>query len=278
MVINSDNVEVFMTNIEQFFRSNFDFDKLILSANEIVRMTKDEFVNRLTLFAGDDKSNEKKEKLDVLRIKLATHVITKLELKKNIMVQNRNKCSKMALDIWYLINSIVDEKPSNECIEILTKAKGYGLDQTFNEINVLENSNDGKKVLDAVFDIVRNLEESNKKILKAIESLTIENNQLRTKIDHLSKFKNFNILNSDNFGQVNQEGMSSTCTNSGVESLNEQNNTFSFVVKNGTPYYTQGNKSNSKIVVGSKQLSKLAAAFTIFDYFTSNWPNKTTQE
>ncbi|CAF1029573.1 unnamed protein product [Brachionus calyciflorus] len=62
-------------------------------------------------------------------------------------------------------------------------------------------------------------------------------------------------MRNDNFGQVNQEGISSTCKNSGVESLNEDNNSFSFV-----------------------HLSKLAGAFTIFDYFTSNWPNKTTQE
>ncbi|CAF0726997.1 unnamed protein product [Brachionus calyciflorus] len=119
----------------------------------------------------------------------------------------------------------------------------------------------------------------------------------------------------NNYGQVNQEGMSSICSNSGIERLNEQNNTFSFVqlsklasaftifdyftsnwpnkttqedvvqhvsefatleeIKELTPKRI---KSNSKIVVGPKQLSKLASAFTIFDYFTSNWPNKTTQE
>ena len=55
----SPNVQAFMTNIELFFRSNIVLKLLLTAANEIVKLPKDKFVNKLTLHDGFDIINEK---------------------------------------------------------------------------------------------------------------------------------------------------------------------------------------------------------------------------
>ncbi|CAF1088091.1 unnamed protein product [Brachionus calyciflorus] len=171
----------------------------------------------------------------------------------------------MAQDIWFLINSLIEGKPLNDSLEILTKSKNSANDITLNETILLDS----------------NLEETNKKILKKVESLAIENNQLENKIDQLSCFKNFTVLNSD----FNNENASSCQTSLELDAnsstMVENSNyrkLYNAVLKEGRPSSVQSNKKIPKIIVGSKQSSNLVGAFSIFDYFTSNWPNNITEK
>ncbi|CAF0941734.1 unnamed protein product [Brachionus calyciflorus] len=56
----------------------------------------------------------------------------KFQIKKDIQIQNRTKIKPMATDIWFLLNSFVDDRLNPECNEITILTKKHnsnGLNQ-----------------------------------------------------------------------------------------------------------------------------------------------------
>ncbi|CAF1109384.1 unnamed protein product [Brachionus calyciflorus] len=194
-----------MTEAENFFQSNFDLDVLIANVRDLARYTKDEFINRLTSVVGDESKNKgKKESLNLLRLQLAFRVLTKFQVKKDIQIQNRTKVKQMATDIWFLLNSYVDDRLNTECNEIIVstnKIKNNNLNTTSNS-NDLESLNvdvnaDLKQIVLNMHKEISDLKESNSKILDVVTTLKGENDRLKKFFENCTIFKNFNLFNND---------------------------------------------------------------------------------
>ena len=174
-----------LTDVEKFFQSNFDFELLLSNSKDLVRFTKDDFINRLTANVGDEAKNKaKKDSLNLLRLQLAFRVLTKFQVKKDIQIKNLTKAKHMANDIcandiWILLNSFVDEKLSGECNEIVfqnSKVKKDNLnatnDMTYvntNDLSIVDDSNsDLRQILVRMQKEMTELKESNLKILETV--------------------------------------------------------------------------------------------------------------
>ena len=190
-----------MSCLEQFYRSNFDYHKFISALNEVVQKTKDDFVNKIQKLVGDSNMNqEKKEQLNNLRIKLALYVIEKFKLVKDIQVQNRTSSKQMAIDIWNLTNSIVDESLNNESYEVIKiNSKGKTLnDSVVNGCSNNDNRDDLKKNMDKLLREMQILKNSNDKILQVVEDLKKENSYLKKLIGERNRLRNFNLYHNEN--------------------------------------------------------------------------------
>ncbi|RMZ96402.1 hypothetical protein BpHYR1_029780, partial [Brachionus plicatilis] len=77
----------YLTTLSQFFRSNFDYNLLISASEEIVKLKKDEFINRFQDMVGDENKNKNNEdKLNLIRLKLARHVIETFSLSNDTQI------------------------------------------------------------------------------------------------------------------------------------------------------------------------------------------------
>lgn len=251
-----------LSTIERFFRSNFDYDIAISSANEIVRMVKDDFTVRLAKLVGDEvKHKDKKEKLNALRVKLATFVINKFDIKTDISIINRTNVGMMANDIWFLVNSVVDSKLSTDSKSIIKKKNGQMNDSIVGD-NSNKESSDLKKLIENICSDVKDLK-------KLVEELKTENCQLKKVINDQFRLKNFNLLeNCSNNVEVN--GTTSR-EDAGTQPTSGDNyNSYKSIVANGKPVQ-QSNQKKKKFLVGSQTFTSLKGASKLFDYYTGFW-------
>ncbi|CAF1125580.1 unnamed protein product, partial [Brachionus calyciflorus] len=217
----ADTSQSFLSDLEQFYRSNFDYNKLISASNEVVQKTREEFITRILKITGDSNPNlEKKESLNNLRIKIALNVIGKFELKKDIQVQNRTSCKQMAIDIWYLVNSIVDNRLNNETFdakarysEVAAKKKSPNFIVGCQKSACNSSAVRPPKLFDyyaGVWSLKSSKESVKQEIEKFAKVETIM--ELNTKHDYYksyhfqvsSSYKN-QVLNSENWPEVNTE-------------------------------------------------------------------------
>lgn len=114
----------------------------------------------------------------------------------------------MAADIWFWLNSFVDEKLNPECNEIViqnSKSRKENLnataDMTYvntNDLIILDDANnDLRQILMRMQKEMTELKESNLKILETVLSLKEDNIRLKKAFYNSNKLKNFNLRNND---------------------------------------------------------------------------------
>ncbi|CAF1024390.1 unnamed protein product, partial [Brachionus calyciflorus] len=263
------------------------------NVRDLARYTKDEFINRLTSVVGDESKNKgKNESLNLLRLQLAFRVLTKFQVKKDIQIQNRTKVKQMATEIWFLLNSYVDDRLNNECNEIIVsthKIKNNNLNTTCNS-NDLESSNvdvnaDLKQIVLNMHKEISDLKESNSKILEVVTPVKGENDRLKKFFENYTEFKNFNLFNNDDV-QIIED--SNTDLDDVFEPQFVQKNGKKISISNDENFSTQSYKKaleskSSKTIsrlpnkTRTNQTSSLTAApkpekpAKIFDYYTGFW-------
>ncbi|CAF1008877.1 unnamed protein product [Brachionus calyciflorus] len=285
---------------EKFLQSNFELDILLSNARDLVRLTKEEFINRLIACVGDESKNKlKKDNLNMLRLQLAFRILTKYQVKKDIQIQNRTKAKQMATDIWLLLISFVDERLNVECNEIVflnPKSKNNNLNVTTditNQVNDAvvsdEANSDIKQILSRIYKEMTELKESNLKILETVSTLKEENIQLKKMFNKMNKLSNFNLLNHDetidNLIEDNDEVFEPQFVQQGTKKINVSNEikrkdvSYSGVVKNSRSKFSENNQNEKrkKFVVGALKSTTLGAAtkpakpVKLFDYYTGFW-------
>ncbi|CAF0954563.1 unnamed protein product [Brachionus calyciflorus] len=110
----------------------------------------------------------------------------------------------MPTDIWFLLNSYVDDRLNIECNEIIVstnKIKNNNLNTTSNS-NDLESLNvdvnaDLKQIVLNMHKEISDLKESNSKILEVVTTLKGKNDRLKKFFENCTKFKNFNLFSND---------------------------------------------------------------------------------
>lgn len=199
-----DTSQGFYTTLRQFFMSNFDYNLLLAATKEIVQMKKEDFVNRIINMVGDEtKNKDKKDKLNQLRLRLAKHVYERFDITSDFQIRNRTATRNMAIDIWNLVDSIVETRITPDCMATyVNKSMNISLNDSINQflsVNESDTSsnNDLKKLLENLLNEIHELKESNDKILKCVQDLKSENVHLKKIINDQSKFKNFNLYNRD---------------------------------------------------------------------------------
>lgn len=282
-----------LSSLEQFYRSNFDYNKLITASNEIVQKTRDEFTSRILKITGDSNPNlEKKELLNCLRVKLALSLISKFELKKDIQIQNRNSCKQMAFDIWYLLNSLVDNRLNTESYDVIKysqKSKSINDSVVVDGPN-LEPNSDLKKCIETLVREVQSLKISNDNIVAIVNELRSENAQLKKLINEQKRFKNFNLVNTIDERSVESGPFEPQYIQNGNKTqkiVETSSSTYAQTVKKTLPEATRPNgnlkksKQSNGCIIGRLQSSNTNSAVKpprLFDYYTGFWSLNSTKD
>lgn len=92
---------------------------------------------------GDENKNKnKKDKLNLIRLKLARHVIETFSLSNDTQIRNRTAARYMANDIWNLIDTCVESRLTTDCSAVfLSKNLNSSFnDSTSQAVNISEKS------------------------------------------------------------------------------------------------------------------------------------------
>jgi hypothetical protein len=182
--------------ITEFLESNYDVERFKNAVEQLLMLTKADFIEIMTKNLKGKNGEEikkRKDRLNILRVFLGQTYITTFKLDdKSYVIGNRTSPVEMANDCWYLSVSIKNNKMENECFETIFKTGGNNLNKSqLNESSVSENecnsrlakiSNEVESMKTMIENLVSNnnlLLQLNKELMQEVKSIKTENQSLR---------------------------------------------------------------------------------------------------